>query len=200
MNIAIIGGTRNSKRLAATFSEKGHQVLLAEKGDHPGPDPFLSSLEDVYYCSIEEAARIADFIIITAPAADVREIAYWLGDVRKKVIIDMSYSNGPGRQDYINTVRAINVIAGTTDVVKAVCIHGFDHLFSPLLGKQKAELLLAGDSLRAKEIAKIIMKEGGVTHFFDFGGSETYHLLDEASQCVSSVMAVRSKSRTGLVV
>lgn len=132
MNIAIVGGGSNSKRLAQTFAHKGHLVLLANKGNTTAADPDLMALDGVFCCSIEEAAQHADFIIISAPAADVREIAYWMGDVRKKIIIDMSYNNGPGKNDHINTVRAIEVITGSTDVVKAVCLHGFEQLFSPL--------------------------------------------------------------------
>lgn len=199
MNIAIIGGGEVSRNFAAEFAVRGHSVLLSEKGDDPVLDRALLSLPEISYTTIEMAATLSDFIIITAAAQHVREIAYWLGDVRRKVIIDISHSNAPGRPDYLNTVRAINAIAGSNDIVKAVSTLGYEKLFRPLFGHQKAELLLAGDSLKAKEISKIVMKEAGLRSFYDFGSSDTFHLLDETSQCIASLIAMQKSRPVGLL-
>src|ERR1700733_6486086 len=89
MNIAIIGCGEVADGYAAGFALAGHNVFLAWKnGVKRWVNPGLTSLDNVYLTSIEEAAGIADLIIIATMPKEVREVSYWLGDVRHKTIID----------------------------------------------------------------------------------------------------------------
>lgn len=191
LNIAIIGSNRLSQVLAAAYVDAGHAVYVAAPSGGPALDTeFFSSLERAYCCSIEEAASSADFIVISTRANDVREVAYWLGDVRRKVIIDLTANVPEGLKDNMNTVGAIKSITGSEHIVKALSLYAHEHLFSPLFGGQKVQVVLAGDSRKAKEIMKIITRELGIEHFYDFGGLETLPLFDELCKCCRSMMKI----------
>ena len=197
LNIAIIGNEKICEHLVASFTYSGHKVFTANKqGIHSGYE--LPDTGCVYPCSIEDAADLADFIIIATPPQDVREVAYWLGDVRKKVIIDMTANASASGQ--INTVGAISSITGSLHIVIVLNIYGHEHLFTPLFGGQKPELLFAGDSLKAKVIAEVIAKELGITNCYDFGGSDRYPLFDEVANCCRSIIDGNDKQQKAIQV
>ena len=201
LNVAIIGGGKVSEDLTEAIVMAGHVVYRANKdGLANDVAPELLSSGNVFQCSIEDAAANADFIVIATPPQDVREVAYWLGDVRQKVIIDITANIHITGYDYINTVGAINAITGSTNVVKVLNIFGYEHLFSPLFGGTKVELLLAGDSRKAKEITKIIAKELGVTQFYDFGGSDTFCLFDEMAHCCLTMIDIHHKQKRSIPI
>lgn len=191
LNIAIIGNTRLAEVLAAAYVEAGHTIFLAAPPSAPATAcEALDGLDRLYRCSVEDAAASADFIVICTRANDVREVAYWLGDIRRKVIIDLTANVPEGLKDNMNTVGAIKAITGSDHIVKALSLYAHEHLFSPLFGGKKVQVVLAGDSRKAKEIMKIIGRELGVEHFHDFGGAETLPLFDELCRCCRSMMKI----------
>ena len=194
LNIAVIGDCKLSEDITEAFVVAGHEVFIANKdGASLPPFGMVEGSGKIHTCNIETAAAEADFIIIATAPQDVREVAYWLGDVRRKVIIDLS-PNMPGTgQERINTVGAISSITGSPHIVKALSIHGFEHLFGPLFGGASVQVLLSGDSLKAKEITKIIARELGVQHFYDFGGSDTFGLFDEMAKCCQAIISRHQK-------
>src|SRR5699024_1993175 len=89
MNIAVIGVSEIAESYALAFVQAGHAVFMAWKeGEKKVINPGILALDGVHVCSIETAADVADLIIIATAPMDVREVSYWLGDVRRKVIID----------------------------------------------------------------------------------------------------------------
>lgn len=193
MNIAIIGTTSIAEKYAMRFSLAGHQVFLAKKdGDMALITPLLSSFENITLCDIEYAAEVADLIYIATPQRDVREVSYWLGDVRRKVIIDLTGNvHAPG-DETVNTIAAIMAITGSQHVVKAFDTDGCAHLLKPLF-RSPVELVLAGDSRKAKEITKILSLELGIARFFDLGGSETLPLFNEMAKCWTNMLSTQNK-------
>ncbi len=185
MNIAIIGENEESEKYVDAFAIAGHDVLVANKEGGPkGKYRYLPEIVGIHPCSIEDAAAIADFILIVTPARDVREVAYWLGDVRRKVIIDLSANVTTGENEPLNTVGAIQAITGSQSIVKCFNTAGYEQLLKPLFNGERPELVLAGDCRKAKEITKIITKEMGINRFYDFGGMDNVPLLDElANSC-----------------
>lgn len=191
MNIAIIGSTRLSQALTAAFLNAGHEVYQAgTQNNQSGNVPRWDTRDDVHYCSIEDAAAAADFIMICTPAADVREVAYWLGDVRRKVIIDLTANVPNSVEGNRSTVKAIHAITGADHIVKLLSLYGHEDLFKPLFGGKQVQVVLAGDSKKAKEVAKIICKELNVTQFHDFGGVDTLPLFNELAKCCRSMMQI----------
>ncbi len=191
LNIAIIGNSRMSQALSIAFVNAGHQVFRANtEREVSGPKQQWEILEGVHYCSIEEAAKAADFIMICTPAGDVREVAYWLGDVRRKVIIDLTANVPNGISATINTIGAINAITGSEHIVKLLSLYNHENIFKPLFGGKAVQVVLAGDSRKAKEMAKIICKELNIDKFHDFGSTEHIALFDELSKCCRSMIKI----------
>ena len=180
LNVAVIGDGRVASMHTAALLLAGHEVFLAGK---EVAESLWQYADNVHICSIEDAAAVADFIIIATQPKDVREVAYWLGDVRRKVIIDVTANVHTDDPEYINTVGAIAAITGSLHITKVFNTIDYQQLLKPLFGKDKIQLLLVGDSRKAKEITKIIARELGVTHFYDFGDNSTLPLFDEMTRC-----------------
>jgi predicted dinucleotide-binding enzyme len=183
LNIAIVGDTSIAVSYANAFAAAGHEIYLAdcstEKRKHH-PDPLLH--EHIAYCTVADAAAFADMIIVATEPKDVREAAYWMGDVRRKVIVDVTANVHAPEEELVKTVCAIKAITGSPHVIKVFSTAGYEHLLKPLFGTGKVELLLLSDSKKAKEITKIMTFEIGVKHFYDFGNSENIPLFNEMTK------------------
>ena len=184
INIAVIGTGNMAQTYAMRYAHAGHQVFLAATSDHKnrGMDS-LSSFDNIVSCSIENAAAIGDLIVIATLPKDVREVAYWLGDVRGKVIIDATPNLLSSGDEQVNTIGAIKAITGSPHVIKVFSTRGYEQLLQPLFRTKGVQLILSGDSKKAKEITKILTRDLGVDSFFDLGGDETIPLFDELTKC-----------------
>ena len=70
-------------------------------------------MENINVCSIEAAADIADLIIIATAPRDVREVAYWLGDVRRKAgPIDATSNVHAPDDDLVKTIGGYRLSPG----------------------------------------------------------------------------------------
>ena len=184
MNIAVIGTSKMAETFATRYADAGHEVFMASNsGDSKNIIKSLTLSDDIVFCSIENAAAIADLIIIATLPKEVREAAYWMGDVRGKVIIDATANLQSSDEEPVNTVGAIKAITGSAHVVKVFSTRGYEKLLSPLFKKRNVQLVLAGDSKKAKEITKILTKDLGVNDFIDLGGDDSIPLFDEITRC-----------------
>ena len=189
MNIAVIGSGVTAEAYALAFACAGHEVFMALKnGDTKRVSPGIAALQHINLCSIESAAAIADMVIIATPAWDVREVAYWLGDVRGKVIVDATANVFSTDDCQVSTVSAIKAITGSQHVIKVFNTRGYDKLLHPLFGGQKPELLLVSDSKKAKELTRIMATEIGITNCYDFGDGSSLPLFNAMTQCWRSLL------------
>jgi len=183
LNIAIIGDTEIAELYARAFTAAGHEVHMAcsEKNDR-----VQKAIPDIYgnisYTTISEAASMADFIILATCPKDVREASYWLGDVRRKVIVDVTANVHVAEEDGIKTVCAIKAITGSAHVIKVFYTKGYESILRPLFNGAKVDMLLLSDSRKAKEITRIMAIEIGAKYFYDFGGSENIPLFNEMTR------------------
>lgn len=202
MNIAVIGTGKIAESYALAFAEAGHDVYMAWKDNsNVIPNPMLETLMGVHFCSIEEAAEVADMIVIATSPRDVREVSYWLGDVRTKVIVDLTSNTFAASDEQVKTVCAIQAITGSQHIVKAFHTRGYEQLLKPLFKGEAVELILVGDSKKAKEVVKIMALDFGITHCYDFGGTETIPLFNAMTsswrtlvQDLKAAQADRSKT------
>ncbi len=180
MKIALIGTGIVAESYAKRYLHGGHVVLMAWLGtDTTGISSELAGYDNLHICSIEEAAAFGDLIMIATDPKDVREVAYWLGDVRRKVIID-STSGIQTDSDYkVSTICAIKAITGAAHIVKVFTTRGYEKLLKPLFGHEHVQLIMVGESKKAKEITKILSINLGVDRFFDMGGVEAIPLFNE---------------------
>jgi len=184
MNIAVIGISGIAEKYALAFSVAGHNVYMAWKNDEQRKvSSLLTGMEGINFCSIEEAADVADLIIIATSPKDVREVAYWLGDVRRKVIIDATANVFAGPDEQVRTVCAIQAITGSANVVKVFNTRGYESLLKPLFNGAEVHMVLLGDSKKAKEVTKIFTRELGISCWYDFGGTEAIPLFNAMTAC-----------------
>lgn len=180
MNIAVIGRTKLAMDYTSKFAHAGHHAILAWAAEPEKVDNSISHiLPNVSVTTITEAAMAADMIIIATSSCDVRAAAYWLDDVRKKVIVDASTNNIGGPECAINSYQAIKAITGTDHVVKVFATSGYEGVLQPIFKNNIADMLLLSNSLKAKEIMKIMGVEIGLHKFYDFGDDENIKLFDE---------------------
>lgn len=184
INIAVVGVSETAQVYAARYALAGNEVFLAWKsGQRCKAMPAVKSFDNIHVCDIETAAAEADVIVIVAPPEDVREIAYWLGDVRGKVIIDDTANFASSAGETINTVNAISAITGSQSIIKVFCTRGYEHILEPLIHRHDVQWILVGDSKKAKEATKILARDLGVKGFIDFGGSEALPQFDAMTRC-----------------
>lgn len=183
MKVGLIGTGEIAEGYAARFLRAGHTVLMAWKdGDAAGISAELSAYINLHVCSIEEAAANADLIVMAVPPRDVREVSYWLGDVRRKVIIDATSNIHTNEEVQVKTVCAIKAITGAPHIVKVFSTRGYEELLQPLFGHDQAQLVMVGESKKAKEITKILAINLGTDLFFDMGGSNAIPLFNEMTK------------------
>jgi len=180
MKVGLIGTGDVAESYAKRFLRAGHIVLMAWKdGDTTGISPELADYSNLHVCSIEEAAAAADLIVIATSPIHVREVAYWLGDVRRKVIIDATSNIHTGNEDQVKTLCAIKAITAASHIVKVFSTRGYEELLKPLFGHSQVQLVMVGESKKAKEILKILAINLGVEVFFDMGDSNAIPLFNE---------------------
>lgn len=178
MNIAIIGDGKSSANLALGLAAAGHIIWLA--GNERAAQ-FAAGVSTIQITEAETAKDAADVVILTCASSKVREEIYHLDDVRNKIVIDATL---PDFQEtgYINTLAIIKTISGAADVVKVFHTCGSENLATGAK-EDGANMLLAGDSKKAKELAKMIGRDLGYAYCQDLGDTEAVPLLDEMASC-----------------
>ena len=200
MNIAVIGTGSIVENYATRYALAGHEVFLAWKDDNNAViSPFLETFNNIHLCSIEDAADAADLIIIASSPKDVREVAYWLGDVRRKVILDATANLFTDPDEQIKTIAAIKAITGSQHIIKVFSTRGYEQLLKPLFKDEKVRLVLVGDSRKAKEVTKILTLDLGVAHFFDFGGDDAIPLFNEMTKSWTQLLQKTATQNRGMV-
>lgn len=190
MNIAIIGTCGVAYSYAEELALAGHNVFLAcREQDSIVVSDFLAMLESVTVCSIEAAACVADIIIVATEPKDVREVAYWLGDVRNKVIIDVTSNVQTPDDDLVKTICGLRSITGSQHIVKAFSTKGYEQVLSPLFHDRHVDMMLVGESKKAKEMTKILAQDLDMTSFYDFGGNEAIELFNGMTTCWRNLLA-----------
>jgi len=184
MNVAIIGNEKMTGVLAQGLALAGHEIFIGIKENQSILLDFLATeFDNLSVSTIEEAATIADIVIMATAPEDVREAAYLLNDVRRKVIIDLSFMNFSRTANYLNTLNAIKAITGSPYIVKGFSASGFELAAFPVKDDSEINMFIVGDNKKAKEMVKLLARDLGYASCHDFGGSESVALIDEMAIC-----------------
>ncbi len=186
MTIAIVGNSEVGNIYASALTKAGHMVYRAAASEQLISNAPIN--ENEVYTSIEEAAADADFIILATPPNKVREAAYWLGDIRGKIVIDLSANVASGSEDNYKTLKAIRAITGSQHVVKALSVYKHHEALADIFNNEKVDIVLAGDSIKAKELFKIIAIEAGFKKVCDLGSAKTLPMLEDMANTWRSNM------------
>lgn len=179
LNIAILGGTRLSELLSFTMAGLGHLVFFGVSQQERRNYLLLERHSNITLAGIEEAAKESEVILLAGAPEKARELAYYIDDVKEKVVIDMTSFIGLRSDNTVNTLKAIKTITGSEQVVKcygAIRNYEFSHTFS---GDNIQELFVAGDNKKSKIVADILFQEMGMKLCYDIGNDDTAKMLDE---------------------
>jgi len=173
MKIAIIGHGNVGGALAKSWAQKGHDIIIGVRKEKDEKAAKLVNQPNTSTASIPEAAKQADVILVAIPAKAAGEVAKTLGDVSDKVLIDAT-----------NNIRqpdtAFDVFKAETkaEVVKCFNTTGYENMRNPVYGMESADMFMAGDSERAKRVAKQLALDAGFAECYDFGGDDQAKALE----------------------
>ncbi|HRX00389.1 MAG TPA: NADPH-dependent F420 reductase, partial [Cyclobacteriaceae bacterium] len=80
---------------------------------------------------------------------------------------------------YSNTTEALSFLTNCKDIVKCFNTTGAENMANPRYGNTGIDMFYAGDSTKAKEVARQLALDLGFEEIFDFGGSDKFLLLEQ---------------------
>lgn len=179
MKIAVIGTGNVGSALARGFAKSGHHVLLGVRNQHEFKGSELKNIPGITVHSISEASTLAEVILIAAVPQAVKDIASHLGDLSNKVIIDAMNSVRIKPDPYANTTEAFMKLTNCTDIVKCFNTTGAENLANPTYNGKGIDMFYAGDSDKAKNVARHLAIDLGFENVYNFGSSDKFNLLEQ---------------------
>ncbi|MFN4314362.1 MAG: NADPH-dependent F420 reductase [Chitinophagaceae bacterium] len=182
MNIAILGAGRVGAALATNWAQKGHTIRIGARDKESFRSPELLKNARTSLHSIREAVQASDTVLIATPPTAIFSIHEELGDVSGKVIIDAT-NNVQANIDPYATVYHCLTDRTRAEVVKCFNSTGFENMLNPIYPDGPLDMFMAGDSDRAKDIAKQLALDCGFGSCIDFGSSDKVSLLEKFALC-----------------
>jgi predicted dinucleotide-binding enzyme len=178
MNIAIIGTGNVGGALATQWAKKGHNIHLGVKNKDQFKGSELLKNANTSVFSIKEAIELSDIILIATPPTAIFDIVEEMGDVSGKVIIDSTNSVMKSPEPY-KTVFHMLAEKTNAEVVKCFNSTGFENMKDPVYHGEGIDMFMAGDSEKAKDVARQLALDCGFGSCWDFGKSDKVELLEK---------------------
>ena len=182
MKIAIIGTGNVGGALASQWAKAGHQIILGIRDTNDFKGKYLLENANTSAANIQKAVAKSDVVCIATPPQIVLDLIENLGELSGKVIIDASNSLRIKPDPYPTAFHAFEALT-KADLVKCFNTTGFENMKDPNYGNQKLDMFMAGNSKKAKEIAKQLSIDAGFGNCYDFGKSEKVELLEQFALC-----------------
>lgn len=178
MNIAIIGTGNVGGALATQWSKKGHNINLGVQDVNNFKGKELLQNENTQVYSINEAVSKSDVVLIATPPTAIFEIIEMMVDVSGKVLIDATNSIAKNPEPYKTVYHCLADIT-KGEVVKCFNSTGFENMLNPVYEGQAIDMFMAGESVKAKEVATQLALDAGFGICIDFGKSDKVELLEK---------------------
>lgn len=180
LKIAIIGTGNVGGALASKWASKGHTIYLGVRDTANFKGKELLANPNIQACTIAEAVKQADVVVLATPAMLAVDVAKSLGDTSGKIIIDtMNIVMGRGPIGFTNTSEAVLANTQSADVVKCFNTTGYNNMINPVYGDQTLDMFMAGDSERGKESARRLALDAGFAECYDIGGNDNFELMEK---------------------
>lgn len=180
MNITIIGSGNVGSTLATALHKAEHTVIFGVKDPMvPFKGKELADKLSFAYFKVKEAVEKSEVIFLCTPSKFADTAAQSLGDVHNKIIIDTMNELNMQPGGFTNTTDAILANCNTTDVVKCFNCTGFENIANPVYNEQGIDMFMAGNSEKAKLIAKRLAIDIGFAKCHDFGGNDKFFALEQ---------------------
>lgn len=164
--------------LATTWLKKGHTVNLGVKDKSQFKGMELMKNPNTYVFSIPEAVAQSEVILLATPPTAIFEIMEQMGEVSGKIIIDATNAVRQAPDPY-KTVYHCLADKTKAEVVKCFNTTGFENMLDPIYNGEGIDMFMAGDSDKAKAIARQLAVDAGFGSCWDFGKSDKVELLEK---------------------
>jgi predicted dinucleotide-binding enzyme len=178
MKIAILGTGNVGSALATQWARAGHEILLGVRNTKEFKGRELLSNPNTTIHPIDQAATLADVILVATPPQAAPRLAEAIGTAEGKVIIDATNAIRSKPEPHATAYHAFEALT-RAEVVKCFNTTGFENMKNPQYGEMKLDMFMAGDSDFAKEVATQLSKDAGFGHCYDFGGPDKVVLLEQ---------------------
>ena len=178
MKIAIIGTGNVGGALATSWAKAGHSILLGVRDTANFKGKELLQNPNTSAHSIAEVAKMAEVILVATPPEHAESLATAMGDVSGKTIIDSTNAVRTRPENYPTAYHAFAALT-KAEVVKCFNSTGFENMQNPDYGHARLDMFMAGDSTKAKAIAKQLSNDAGFENCYDFGGADRVELLEK---------------------
>lgn len=178
MNIAIIGTGNVGGALATNWSKKGHLINLGVQDTLHFKGSALLQNDNTKLYAIKDAVAKSEVVLIATPPNAIFDILGQLGDVTGKVIIDATNVVMKSPDPY-KTVFHCLADKTSGEIVKCFNTTGFENMLNPIYNGEGIDMLMAGESDKAKSVAKTLALDAGFGSCIDFGKSDKVELLEK---------------------
>lgn len=195
MNIAIIGSGNVGGALAQQWMKAGHTVTIGAK--FPLSDKNIKLSKDIgeeKFVSVEKAVELSEVILLAIPPVAIFEVMEQMGDLSNKVVIDASNSVMKGPDPY-KTVFHCLLDKTNGEIVKCFNSTGYENILNPIYDGQGIDMFMAGDSEKAKAVAKQLALDCGFGSCIDFGKSDKVELLEKFALSWINLAIIQGQGR-----
>lgn len=177
MKIAIIGSGNVGGALARQWIDKGHSVLIGARFPLSEKNIRLSGEIGDRFTRIGTAVKESEVILISTPPSAIIPLLDEMGDVTGKILIDATNAIRESPDPYPTVYHCL---ADRTkgEVVKCFNSTGFENMLNPVYQGNGLDMFMAGDSPKAKEVAKQLALDCGFASCIDFGKGDKVELLE----------------------
>lgn len=183
MNIAIIGTGNVGSSLASAWAKAGHRIYLGVR--KPQNFKHKEQLKGENNTSVhfqQDAVQRAEVVLLAVPAAATKAVVEQIGSIKGKIIIDAMNAVRSKIDDYESTSEALRAWTDCEDIVKCFNTTGFNIMANPAFGNTYADMFMAGNSARGKEVVRRLALDAGFEECFDAGGDENIPLLESLAR------------------
>ena len=177
MKITMIGHGNVGSSLWHKWFSCGHQIAIAAR-DTNAEKLLEFRKEGMEIVSIHESLENTDVIVYAAPAHSAVDIAKQIGELPGKIIIDTSNSVFKKPEPYPTAFAALQDLT-KADLVKCFNSTGVENMQNPSYSDSVADMFVAGNSVKGKEIAVQLAKDLGFAECYNFGGDDKVPLLEQ---------------------
>lgn len=178
MHIAIIGTGNVGGALATQWARNGHHIHLGVQDTNKFKGQALLDLPNIDVFSIPEAVGKSEVVLIATPPVAIFDIMDQMGDVSGKVIIDATNSVMKKPDPYPTVFHALSDKT-RAEIVKCFNTTGYENMLNPNYDGVGIDMFMAGDSARAKSVARQLALDCGFGECYDFGKSDKVVLQEQ---------------------
>ena len=166
LTIAVIGAGRVGRTLGTKWASAGHHVVYGVRSPS-APDT----------ASIQDAAAIAEVVLLAVPGAAAKDILAALGEaLAGKVVIDATNDvQGTGK------LHALEELTDGAHPVRAFNTLGWENFADPVFDGIKADLFYAAEEGHPTEVADRLIADVGLRPVW-LGGLDAFDLVDSLTR------------------